>query len=366
MIRQAPTTATQSGLWPARMAGRTNSSSTTKLRPSAASAASPRQRPSASTAAANSPASHHSDPLALEVHHLVGAGVVGVAARPGQHHLVADREPRRAGLDGDELHEIAARPRPVGHVDDERDAPAAVAPDARPPRPRPGRPPHRRSGLGRPRSVHRRRRRPRACPAPARRRRAARVVAAGGVGLDDLGVHRGGRGRLRRRAHGRTARAGRGRPARPARRAPATRPGAPSRGGQRAARRCGRVRARGPARVRGAGRWSLWFAPCRFGRPCPWPGSPRGPVRVRGPARVRGPTSVGVRSVGRASAPDAVRSRRPDPAASGRAEVARPRRAVAARVVAVGSPPRRVPVLAASRAGTGGNTSVGGSSSRPW
>ena len=58
MIRQAPTTATASGLWPARIAGSTNISSTTKLSPSAASAASPRQRPSTSTAAANSPASH--------------------------------------------------------------------------------------------------------------------------------------------------------------------------------------------------------------------------------------------------------------------------------------------------------------------
>src|SRR4051794_26034110 len=63
MITPAPTTATASGLCPARIAGSTNSRSTAKLTASAASAASPRHRPRTSTAAANNTASQASDPL---------------------------------------------------------------------------------------------------------------------------------------------------------------------------------------------------------------------------------------------------------------------------------------------------------------
>ena len=46
---------------------------------------------------------------ALEVDDLVGAGVVGVAARPAEHHGVADGEARRARLDRHELDQVAAR-----------------------------------------------------------------------------------------------------------------------------------------------------------------------------------------------------------------------------------------------------------------
>ena len=109
MIRQEPTTATASGSWPARIAGRTNTSSTTKLSPSATSAASPRQRPSSSTAAAKATASQSSGRPALEVDDLVGARVGRVTARPAEHHPVADRELRRARLDRDDLDEVPAR-----------------------------------------------------------------------------------------------------------------------------------------------------------------------------------------------------------------------------------------------------------------
>ena len=57
MITPAPTTATSSGFSPAMIAGSTNSTSTTKLMPSATSALKPCHRPSTSTTIANSPAS---------------------------------------------------------------------------------------------------------------------------------------------------------------------------------------------------------------------------------------------------------------------------------------------------------------------
>ena len=321
MIRQAPTTATQSGSWPARIAGRTNISSTTKL---SAERGQRREAPPAAQrqhGGGEQPRQPPQRPAALEVDDLVGARVVGVAARPGQHHRVADREPRGAGLDGDELHEVAARPRPVGHVDDERDAPAAVAPRA-----------------------DRRALAARLGAARALATRAGAVLAARARSTGAVGARRAcsarrsaplrrSRRRTGRRgsrrpgrapgwpwtpaspARGRTARAGRARPARPTRRAPAARPGAPSRGGPRAARGCGRARAREPVRVRGSGRAVARLV------------SVAGSVSaVRGRARVRGPTSVGVRSVdpafspdpcGRVGLPRCVRARRGGPPPAG-------------------------------------------------
>ncbi len=61
MISPAPTTATSSGLSPARIDGITNSTSTAKLSSNAPIAASPCHRPSRSTAAAKSTARTTSD-----------------------------------------------------------------------------------------------------------------------------------------------------------------------------------------------------------------------------------------------------------------------------------------------------------------
>ena len=144
-------------------------------------------------------------PAALEVDHLVGAGVVGVAAGPGQHHLVADA--RTAGCWA-RRGTSCTRSRPAR-------GPSAMwttsathplpspPPPAAPPAPWPPAaaplgpwPPAPRCPAARARSTGAVGAQ-RACSGAARRRRAARVVAPGGVGLDDLGVHRGGRGRLR-------------------------------------------------------------------------------------------------------------------------------------------------------------------------
>ena len=326
MIRQAPTTATQSGLWPARMAGRTNISSTTKL---SAERGQRREAPPAAQrqhGGGEQPRQPPQRPAALEVDDLVGARVVGVAAGPGQHHRVADREPRGAGLDGDELHEIPPCPRPVGHVDDERDASAAVAARRR------ARLPARAAGpspaapvrASRPRRYRRRAER------AWGRCQCAAVVAPGGVGLATWAA-RGGRGRLRRRAAGRPEQ------------------DEPDQRGQRGGRQQGGQEHRTRRPAGGAA------GPC----PCPWPGAcGPGPV-ARGAARAgscRGPV------VRAASA--AVRLRR-DRAGIGRAR--RPSGAwPLARV-----PRARARSLGPLRAGvggcqspTGGDTSVGGRRTR--